>query len=76
MPTSSNRANLGRLGGSFRLEERLAIGLLQEQKLTYNETPGLSLTRLDGTTAVTIQRSRRRQARGILNAANYCRPAA
>jgi hypothetical protein len=38
---------------SIRLGERLAIGLLDEQKLTYNESSSLSLTKFDGT-ATTI----------------------
>jgi hypothetical protein len=38
---------------SIRLGERLAIGLLEEQKLLYNESSNLSLTKFDGT-AVTI----------------------
>ncbi len=39
---------------SIRLGERLAIGLLEEQKLTYNESSSLSLTKIDSATAVTI----------------------
>ncbi len=38
---------------SVRLGEEIAIGLLQEQKLTYNEPHHLSLTRFDGK-AITI----------------------
>jgi hypothetical protein len=35
--------------GSLSLGEKIAIGLLQEQKLTYNEPHHFSLTRFDGT---------------------------
>jgi hypothetical protein len=38
---------------SVRLGEEIAIGILQEQRLTYNENYHLSLTRFDGT-AITI----------------------
>lgn len=34
---------------SIKLGEAVAIGLLEEQKLTYNEFSGLGLTRFDGT---------------------------
>jgi hypothetical protein len=37
---------------SVRLGEAVAIGLLQEQKLTYNEFSGLSIIRFDGTQIV------------------------
>lgn len=37
---------------SVRLGEEIAIGILQEQKLTYNESSHLSLTKFDGTTIV------------------------
>jgi hypothetical protein len=35
---------------SLKLGEAIAIGILEEQKLTYNEPASLSLTRFDGTT--------------------------
>jgi hypothetical protein len=35
---------------SIKLGEQIAIGILQEQKLTYNEDHHLSLTKFDGTT--------------------------
>jgi hypothetical protein len=38
---------------SVKLGEEIAIGILQEQKLTYNEDHAFSLTRFDGT-AITI----------------------
>jgi hypothetical protein len=38
---------------SLRLGEEIAIGLLREQKLTYNEHHSFSFTRFDGT-AITI----------------------
>jgi hypothetical protein len=38
---------------SIKLGEQIAIGILQEQKLTFNEHHRLSLTRFDGT-AITI----------------------
>ncbi len=38
---------------SIKLGEEIAIGILQEQKLTYNEDHHLSLTKFDGT-AITI----------------------
>jgi hypothetical protein len=38
---------------SVKLGEAIAIGILQEQKLTYNEDACFSLTKFDGT-AITI----------------------
>jgi hypothetical protein len=38
---------------SIKLGEQIAIGILQEQKLTYNEDYHMSLTKFDGT-AITI----------------------
>ena len=37
---------------SVRLGEAIAIGLLQEQKATYNEDSSLTLTKFDGSTIV------------------------
>jgi len=34
---------------SVKLGEKIALGILQEQKLCYNETSGLSVTLFDGT---------------------------
>jgi hypothetical protein len=38
---------------SIKLGERVALGILEEQKLCYNEDHHLSVTRFDGTTIVT-----------------------
>ena len=35
---------------SLRLGEAIAIGILEEQKLTYNDNVELTLTKFDGTT--------------------------
>ncbi len=40
--------------GSVKLGEEIAIRILQEQKLTYNEDHHLTLTRFEDRTAITI----------------------